>query len=748
MDEYDLFFAQGFVMARERLFQMSFLRRFAAGRLSEVAGEGTLEIDRWQRVVGLRRSAEKAWPHASEEAKTALLAFSAGVNAALDNMLADNSLPYEFRLLGTVPERWTPVDSLSIMRLIALSLSVGWESDLLREGLRSLLGEEMAQQAVPLPPLSLPSIDAPGLAQVREIAASVGAGSNAWVVDGSRTETGLPLLANDPHLALGLPSIWFVQHLDCPTLKVAGCTIVGLPGVILGHNEHGAWALTNACADVQDLYIEQRIKSDEPHAVPTFQWGDMRLPATLLEERISVKGYSLPARQPVVITRHGPLISDLLPHETRDLALRWTIDEPDDSITAILRINRAQNWHQFRDALANFGAPPLNFSWADKSGAIGWSQAGHIPLRQGELGIMPVDGSTGENEWLGYIAVEELPQLSNPAAGYIVHANNRPVGEDYPHWLGVDFFPGYRAARLSELLEARATHNAESFRAMQTDSYSYPEHRLAQVTSSALKHTLKTPYLLTPLLVKALTYLAEWDGHMEIDSVGATIAHTLFHQVRHLLVSEHIGPLWAAVWQGKQQQPEQVNLQPSAFNSWAWLIERLDEPNHPWWSMKEKQSSSRDDLLMLALERTVAQLRQQWGDDPSQWRWGTVHQRTIEHPLGRIPVIGKLFNRGPYPMSGSAFSITPDLSTVQPDVAYQVSFQSLPLISASVRLIADLSDWDNYLLALPGGNSGHPASPHYADGLEAWRKGELEPFAWSRQAVEEAKKGRLLLLPA
>lgn len=725
MDEADLFWAQGFTMARERLFQMDFFRRFAAGRLSELAGEETVAVDRWMRLFGLRRSAEKAWPHAGTDARAALLSFSIGVNAAITGMIEKGMLPLEFRLLRIQPEGWTPVDSLSILRVMALSLSVGWESDLLREGLRALLGDEA--EAL----LTLMPSDSPGLAQARDLASGVGAGSNCWAVDGSRTESGLPLLAADPHLALRLPPLWFVQHLDCPTFKVAGCALVGVPGILLGHNEHGAWGITSGYADVQDLYIEERVPTAD--GTPAFRWGSVALPATTLEERIAVRGRAEPVRQHIVITRHGPLISDLLPDEGRDLALRWTIDEPDDTVGAILAANRATTWETFRAALADFGSPPLVVTWAGRDGTLGWILAGRIPIRQGANGQVPVDGSTGDNEWLGYLPLDELPQGTNPAAGYIVHANQRPTGDDYPHWLGTDFFPDIRAARIAELIEGRATHTPETFRRMQRDTYSLPEHRLAQQVAALPAES--------QALRAVQRHLRDWDGCMEVESVGATIAHTLFQQVRHLLVSDTLAQ-WTARWSGKSSQPDLQSTLPHAFQSWAWVLERLDDSTHPWWDVRgTRRRETRDEVLLLALELTESQLRQQYGEAMNEWTWGRAHRRSLEHPIGTFPGLATLFNRGPFAFPGSAFSINPDLNTVHP-------YHPGPIIGASVRYVADLSDWDGFLLSLPGGNSGHPASPHYADGLGVWRAGELQPLSWSRPAVEQAAEGlRLLIVP-
>ncbi|MBA3530613.1 MAG: penicillin acylase family protein, partial [Ardenticatenales bacterium] len=418
--------------------------------------------------------------------------------------------------------------------------------------------------------------------------------------------------------------------------------------------------------------------------------------------------------------------------EPRDLALRWSIDEPDDAIGAILGVNRATSWEEFRRALADFGAPPLSFSWADRGGTIGWLMAGRVPIRQGERGVVPVDGSSGANEWLGYIPVEELPHKVNPAAGYLVHSNNRPVGEEYEHWLGVDFYPGFRAGRIAALIEGRATHSVETFRAIQADVYSYPEHRLAQAVA--------TLPAMSGALRPVQQMLQGWDGRMTLESAAATIAHHLFHQLRHHLVADELAS-WTARWHGKVSQPELQNLLPHAFGSWAWVLERLEEPEHGWWTLEgAPRRLGRDEMLSLALEETLRQLRAQWGDDAKTWSWGRVHQRALEHPLGAIPLVGKWFNRGPYPMPGGPFSPNPDLGTIH-------YHQPLPAIGATARLIADLSDWDNFQLSLPG-NSGHPASPHYADGLKGWREVGLAPLPWTRPAVEKVSRGTLVIEPA
>ncbi|HYN88777.1 MAG TPA: penicillin acylase family protein [Ardenticatenaceae bacterium] len=760
--EDDLFFAQGYVHAEDRLWQMDFNRRFASGRLSEIVGEATLPLDRWTRVLGLRRSAEAAWPHTDPEATGIAIRYAAGVNAAIDARAARDNWPLEFRLLRYRPERWTPVDSIVLLRLMALGLSANFEAELVRDGLVALLGTEAAAALIPAYPASSPIIAAPHpqgsqASQTPEVSGTSevadggrwplpisGSGSNSWVLAGQRTASGAPLLANDPHLLLTLPAIWYENHLDGPTTQAAGASLPGVPGIAIGHNAEVAWGLTNGFSDVQDLYVERRHPDDalNGHTPPRFRWGEQWLRAEVLEERISVRGRARPAQQRVTITRHGPLISELLPDESRDLALRWTIYEPDNSLGSILALNRAHTWEAFRAAVADLGCPQLNISYADRAGNIGWVHAGRIPIRGGVAGYRLkvegfADGASGDEEWLGYIPLDELPQAYNPAAGYIVHANNKPAGDDYPHWLGLDFFPGFRARRIQELIEARASHDFESVAAMQVDRVSIPSHAVARAVG-ALR-----PESLDPELRPVQAQLAAWDGSMAADSVEATLAYSLLLRLRHLLLSDKLGP-WAAAAQGAHPRNVLSGLSVLAWTSFAWTLARLDEPESPWWQQRGLPASAtpRDDALRLALRQVVEELRERFGPNVEAWRWGRLNRVVAGHPLAQgAPWLSRFLSRGPLALAGDPFTVWPSSLLAGPGGAGTAG------ASASYRFIADLSDWDLCRSVLPGGQSGLPGSAHYANGLSEWRAGRYHPLLWSRGAIEEVKTARLLLVP-
>jgi len=411
-NEHDLFWTQGYLHATDRLFQMDFLRRMGSGRLSEVFGEATLELDRWARILLLRRTAERHWERQDETTRNRVVAYVAGINAAIDRMEATDAWPPEFRLLRYRPERWTAVDTLSVLAQVVLGFSEDFEVELVRDALKRLVGDGW-EEIWPSYPVDTPIIALPCVR--RGVSAS-----NAWVVAGERSHTGAPLLANDPHMTCTTPATWYEIHLHGGDFHVIGGSLPGVPGVVIGHNEHIAWGITNSLADCQDLYIEER-HPDTPHL---FRFGDEWREADIIEERIRVRGRKDPEALRVVITHHGPLISDFLPDETRDLALRWTFYDPVLSLGGIFALNRAPNWDEFRAALYDIGAPPLNVAYADVEGNIGWVVGGRLPRRRTHDGTLPVDGASGEYEWDGYIPMGEMPALFNPEASCVVHANN------------------------------------------------------------------------------------------------------------------------------------------------------------------------------------------------------------------------------------------------------------------------------------------------------------------------------------
>ncbi len=720
--DHDLFFAQGFVHAQDRLWQMEYWRRTAAGRLAEVLGPEALPIDRWARVLRLYQSAEEAWPHHDDEARSAAIAYAEGVNACLEVM--GGRWPPEFRLLRFEPQRWTPVDSIAVIRVMVLIFSTDFQAELVRERLMEMLGEERFWEVWPAYPPYNPLIAQPGLEMLGNPFA---AGSNAWAVGGGRSTTGAPLLANDPHVLLTSPPPWYQVHLHGPSYQVIGASLAGVPGVIIGHNARVAWGVTNSLADCQDLYVETR----HPEHSHLFRRGEEWVPARVYEERIFVRGTARPEPLRVTVTHHGPLISDLLPDESRDLALRWSLYEPDNAIGAVLQLNRVSNWEEFRAAATSFSAPPLNFCYADVDGHIGWSLGGRIPLRDFKS-ITPVDGASGDFEWQGYLAPEQLPCVLDPPAGYVVHANNKPVGEDFPFWLGLDFFPGFRARRIAEAIEERLQHDLDTFAAIQSDTRSIPEHMLA-------RHLAALPEVRLDL-GQLRTQLGQWDGNMVADSVEATVAFFTLLRLRHRLVSDKLAQ-WTAAFEGTPPVlAEFFAMTPLACQSVAWVLDQLNDPESPWWQPAgQADGAARDAVLREVFEQTADWLLE-WGKG-SIPAWGSVNRLRLAHLFGRHPALRLLFEPGTAPFDGGPFTVSASFRDIMPDNAEGL------VVAPSWRFLADLSDWDRCRASLPGGQCGVPGSRHFADGLEDWLAGRYHPLLWTREAVEEATVARLILTP-
>lgn len=727
----DLFFAQGYVHAQDRLWQMELMRRLGNGTLAEVVGELALESDRFARIVGLRRAAQAELAAADEETRRVLEAYARGVNAFIKSH--GHKLPLEFTILGLKPPPWTPVDTAAIGKVIAWGLSCNWESELLRASLIARLGEEKAAALEPAYPRGNPSIvpsqrittnpDVGALIleqyrQVRRFLGPGGLGSNNWVVDGRRSVSGAPLLANDPHLSLQMPSVWYENHLTGAGFQVTGVSFPGVPGVIIGHNDRLAWGVTAAFPDVQDLYVEKVNPANPLQYQFQGQWEE----SLTVQEEIRIRGRKKPVVEEVVITRHGPLINSFLADkagENHPLALRWAGLEGGQLAKSILLLNQAADWGEFVEALRLWSVPSQNFVYADVEGNIGFHMPGQVPIRAKGLGLTPVPGWTGEYEWVGYVPFEELPQVYNPPQGYIATANNRVVGDDYPYFITLEWTTGYRARRIVELLTSREKLSGEDFALMQMDLHCLPAEEMA-------------PYIaaLEPddeWSRRAVECIKDWDYRLTADSVAATIYEIFQYHLLRLAFEEELGDLMDG-YLGRGR------LDVFPINSYlgraaARLQQRLDQGQLP------------DETLLLALERAVAALRAELGDDVDGWRWGQLHQVTFSHPLGSVKPLNLIFNRGPFPVGGDADTIC--------QAAYTPGFPPGPvLVGVSYRQIIDLSDWDRSVAVNASGQSGQPGSKHYGDMIDLWRKGEYHPLLFERARIEQEAEGRLILAPA
>jgi penicillin amidase len=527
-NEQDLFFAQGFVHAQDRLWQMEFNRRIGSGTLSAALGEATEETDRFLRTIGLRRAAEKEWLLLDDDTRSILEAYAAGVNAYVETHR--DRLPLEFTILGVDPSPWTAVDTLAWGKVMSFNLGGNYELELLRARIIAELGEEAAQQLLPpyadgapviIPPEArsyawLRDSDFGGLDALAAILGDRGAtwGSNNWTVHGSHTATGLPLLANDTHLGLNMPSIWYENGLHGGRFDSVGFSFPGAPMVIIGHNSRIAWGVTNLGPDVQDFYIE---KLNDPIHPTQYEFRGEWQELQVVQEIIEVKDQS-PVTLDVFITHHGPIMNDVIGdlEEAEPMALQWTALDSSYLFRAVTLINLASNWDDFRQALSYWDVPSQNFVYADVDGNIGYQSPGNIPVRApGHQGLVPVPGWTGEYEWQGSIPFNELPSVLNPPTGFVATANNKVVPDDYPYHLAFEWAAPYRAQRITELLAADDNITFDEIRDIQAQTYSLPAELLR-------------PYLLsvepeTDLQRLALVELKTWDLQLETDRAGASV---------------------------------------------------------------------------------------------------------------------------------------------------------------------------------------------------------------------------------
>lgn len=727
----DLMFGFGFAQAQDRFWQMEFYRRLGLGTLAELLGEQALEVDRLTRRVGFQRAAQRDWAQASELEREVLEAFSAGINA----YLASAPLPVEFQILRLRPQPWQPVDTLAFGKFMAWVLNGNWDYEVLRSWTIERFGPELAAELEPAYPRGLPLVVPPGaeakgsrppldeeFGKVQELIVATGRTmSNCWAVDGAKSVTGRPLLANDPHMPLQMPSLWYEVHLDSPELKVTGGCIPGVTSILIGHNQHIAWGITAALADGDDLYVE-RISPDHPHR---YEFQGQWLEAEVVREEISVRGRKEPLVEEVMITRHGPVISPCLRGETRTLALKTTALEPFHQVEITFRLMSARNWDEFRAALRAWPAPPQNFGYADVKGNIGYQLAGLIPIRAKGYGMVPSPGWSGEYEWQGYIAFDELPWSYNPESHWLASANNKIVDDDYPYFLTFNYAEGYRQQRIVELLKAKEKLSLEDFKAIQCDLYSIPGRQLA---GYLLSLPAKDEWA-----ARAQTFVKAWDYRLAPDSVAACIVEVFFSHLVRKALQEKVGS-WSEFYLGRGIHL--LRAQGHFFGEAAsWLLDKIQ--SRPQWF----EGKTWQEAMVEALASALAELRTLLGDDMSRWQWGRLHQQAFVHLLGQGPALARLFNRGPVPVGG-------DANTVWQAAYYPRNQYRADSYNASYRVIFDLSDFNKSLAVIPSGQSGQTSSRHYADQTRIWLRGDYHPMPWDRPDVEALAEARLTLEPA
>jgi penicillin G amidase len=720
----DAIFAQGFVHAQDRLWQMDFRRRLGAGRLAEVMGQAALPTDRFMRTLGLQRAAEASLAHLPPGTVALLEAYAAGFNAYLATRTGP--LPPEFLIFGYRPEPWQPVDSLVFLRLLALDLSLNWRDELLRARLAKRLTEQQIADLWPGStdaPITMVELarrlPADALAAVLPPAPPQGQGSNAWVVNASRTTTGAPLLANDPHLRLAAPGPWYLAHLKSPERELIGASMPGLPGVVLGHNGHIAWGFTNTGPDTQDLFIE-RVDPDDPGQYLT---PDGWAPFATRDETIEVAD-SDPVTLRVRATRHGPVLSDLVPATgaalDRDqvLALSWTgLAEDDVSMAALLDLSGAVDWPGFVAAARRSGSPQQNVLYADTAGHIGFIAPGRVPIRAKGDGRWPVPGWTGEFDWQGVIPFDQLPQAQDPPDGAFVNANNRIVPDDYPYLITADWEAPHRARRIVELLDG-GRQDLASFAALQADQLSLLARDLLPIMLEA-----EPP---SEAARTAAARLRAWDRVMREDAPEPLIFAAWYRELSRRIYADELGDLFFAYWGVRPQFMEHVLKRRSAWCD--------DVGTRPVETCREQAA--------LALEEALADLSRRFGSDQGGWRWGKAHPARMLHPVFQDqPLLAWLFT---IVHESGGDNVTVNVGHYAP------ANEADPFASvhaASYRGLYDLADLDRSRFVAMTGQSGNPLSAHYRDLAELWARSETIPMTRRAGAYEQGAIGRLTLSP-
>jgi len=740
---HDLLFAQGYVTAQDRLWQMDALRRAAFGELAEIMGPAAVEHDRHQRLLLICPTAERVWGALPVGTREQFEAYTQGVNAFIASHR--DRLPVEFRLLRYAPRAWTSRDSLALGLFLHQMLTHGpYRRRLAREKILAKLGPELTADLYPNsswhdhPPGAEPKAleqepseeeeedddDAPSVMRTSLWGVSVDpgwfsavlpGGSNNWVVSGAHTVSGKPLLSNDMHLQQQMPSLWYEAQLeiaatgsDPASFDVAGFTLPGMPFVLVGHNQRIAWGVTNLYGDVEDLFVETFNEQGEYQTPDGWEKPEVR------HENIHVKGKP-DVSLGVLVTRHGPLISDIIPGETRKLTLQWApLKDPAFVSYPFFELDSAQNWEEFRQALSLMGGPSLNFVYADLDGHIGYQAEGRIPLRASPTNGLPVPGNDNAHEWTSVVPFENLPSVFDPPSGIIATANARITPDRYPYLLSSEWMAPYRTERIYRVLQSGRKFGPEDMLALEMDVQSEFDHFCAERFVYGVDHA-KQP---SSRARAAADLMRSWDGQVTVDSVPATLTVLVRSELWRMLLEPKLGTDYRLYHWGMQSV----------------ALENILLRQPPRWL--PANYANYDELLAAAVEAVVAS--REAPKSLNSWTWGKARLFRLEHPiLGEIPLLRRWAGPGRYQASGDGYTVK------QMGHGESERYQQAP----SERMTVDFSDLDGTTMNIVTGQSGQIFSPHYLDQWQSWVDGHSFMFPFSDEAVRRAEQHQLRLEP-
>jgi len=701
-NDHDLYFALGYTIAQDRLWQLDLIRRIVNGRLSEVFGDTTVAIDEFLLTIGFKRIAGELYNTISENSRENIQHYTDGINHYINTN--NGKLPIEYLVLNVEPQLWHPEDCLAFSRYMAWELSMSWHIELLVAELKEKLGNKHTNELFgdgndQWPTIVVDDLNLFNFAEIYKITEQLSnitglknwpQGSNNWVIDGTKSESGKPMLANDPHLLLSNPSRWYLVHLIAPGVNVAGFTLPGSPSVVIGFNQNISWGFTNVMTDDADFFIKETDRADSTRYRENDRWEKMQVVA----ETIPINGKES-KRFNIYLCNDGPIINSIHPkakNSKKKIALKWTGQENSDEVLALYRLNRAKNWTDFQQAIKDFKIPGQNIVYTDVHGNIGYWCSSLIPIRS---------QSNNEPTWSGFIPFKELPHSYNPSSGYVATANNKVTTKDYPYYISNMWEPPSRISRITELLQQNKRFSLSDFRAFQTDVYSpFAEFLIPLILPELekLKDVEKRHQ-------RMFEFVKGWDFNVRGESVAASIFHVFLQHFSENTFRDELGKeaFQDYIFFSGQSYRALRNIFDSNLNHWFDNVETKDK----------KESAS--EVIKKSWLQAADELEQRFGSDHIKWRWDQLHHVTFKHFLGDQPMINRIFNIGPFPMSGSHTTIN--------NGSYSFKNPYDCIVGPSMRMIIDMANPGRAEVINPPGQVGHPFSNHYRDQADFWVSG-------------------------